>query len=135
MYLRGEAFIIKETADALGDKGALSPDFLYVQRQGEAPNKADIVLIWVASLHQWGARRTLQQSICWSSVSFWFSLYKLKTRAIAPIRYGSPRFLLLSNLFRIARTHSVIIQQMRRKVKKCGRETGGNQKQPPAFCH
>lgn len=52
MYLRGEAFIIKETADALGDKGALSPDFLYVQRQGEAPNKADIVLIWVASLHQ-----------------------------------------------------------------------------------
>lgn len=51
MYLRGEAFIIKETADALGDKGALSPDFLYVQRQGEAPNKADIVLIWVASLH------------------------------------------------------------------------------------
>lgn len=38
----------------------LCSGFLYVQHQGEAPDKADIVLIWVASLHQNAHSRTPQ---------------------------------------------------------------------------
>lgn len=37
--------------DVLWGKRALCPDFLYIQHQGEAPNEADVVLIWIISLH------------------------------------------------------------------------------------
>jgi len=36
--------------------------------------------------HQWRARRTLQQFICWSSVSFWFSPYKTSKNLFGTIK-------------------------------------------------
>ena len=86
------------------DSGSFSE--LFPRREAITPDEFERLV-----LHHWRARRTLQRFTCWSSVSFWFSLYKPKTRAIALIRCGSPRFLLFYNLFRIARTYYVIIQQ------------------------